>query len=183
MRFVLARHCQTNWNLEYRIQGHIDIILNDAGRSQAIDLGVKLRPFGITRIISSTLSRASETATLVAKNLNPESLSVPVHFDKRLRECCYGRLEGLTHKQVEVMHGKQWVIMDRTKRNFDFSSFGGENREEVKKRHLEFFNEVSYKYRWDTILLVGHGGSLSILLTALGFEPKIEQGNFMVIEV
>ncbi len=181
MRFILARHCQTNWNLQKRVQGHIDIPLNDDGRLQAKELAVKLRPFGITRIVSSTLSRATETAIIIARNLK-SGLTAPIHFDDRLKECGYGRLEGLTHGQIDYAYGKQYLLKDRSKRNFDFSDIGGESRDEIRDRHLAIFKELAYQYRWDTILLVGHGGGLNVLLMALKRKPEVIQGGFVVLE-
>lgn len=181
MRFILARHCQTNWNLQNRVQGHIDIPLNDDGRLQAKELAVKLRPFGITRIVSSTLSRASETAIIIGRNLK-SGMTAPVHFDDRLKECRYGRMEGLTHGQIEGFYGKNYLLKDRAKKNFDFGAIGGENRAEVAKRHLELFHELAYNYRWDTTLLVGHGGGLNVLLVSLNRKPEVIQGGFVVVD-
>lgn len=93
--FYVLRHGQTDWNLQARLQGSTDIPLNDMGREQARHAAEVLNGHGITKIISSPLSRALETARLVGNRLALE----PV-LDGRLIERNFGLFEGMTIDEV-----------------------------------------------------------------------------------
>ncbi len=96
----LARHGETDWNAVGRWQGHSDIPLNDRGRAQALALGARLEGTGIGAIASSDLSRAQETATLVASALGIARVDTLVG----LRERGYGVFEGLTRAECEARY-------------------------------------------------------------------------------
>jgi len=93
--FYVLRHGQTDWNVQLRLQGSTDIPLNETGRLQARTAARFLEGQSITRILSSPLSRAHETATIVA-----ETLGLPVETDARLIERSFGVFEGLTLEEV-----------------------------------------------------------------------------------
>jgi len=95
--FFVLRHGQTDWNAQLRLQGSTDIPLNETGRTQARAASHFLSHQGITRIIASPLSRAYETATIVA-----EALGLPVDVDPRLIERNFGLFEGMTVDEVET---------------------------------------------------------------------------------
>src|SRR3954471_15381320 len=96
----LARHGETAWNLEQRWQGQTDVTLNDAGRAQAAALAARLAAHRITRIVASDLSRARETAEIIARGLGIDG----VLLDAGLRERGYGIFEGLTRGECEAQH-------------------------------------------------------------------------------
>jgi len=87
--FYYIRHGQTDWNVERRLQGSIDIPLNDTGISQAHSAKEILRGLPITHIYSSTLQRARGTADIVNEGLN-----LPVMGMDMLQEVNFGVLEG-----------------------------------------------------------------------------------------
>lgn len=93
--FFVLRHGQTDWNLQARLQGSTDIPLNDTGREQARRAAALLDGRGLTRIVSSPLSRALETARIVGAALGLE----PV-IDDRLIERHFGLFEGMTIDEV-----------------------------------------------------------------------------------
>ncbi|MGZ3298047.1 MAG: histidine phosphatase family protein [Asticcacaulis sp.] len=93
--FFVLRHGQTDWNLQARLQGSTDIPLNDTGREQARQAAERLHGLGITRIVSSPLSRALETARIVG-----ERLGLAPDIDGRLIERNFGLFEGLTLDEV-----------------------------------------------------------------------------------
>src|SRR6476469_1813140 len=81
----LSRHGQTDWNAQRRWQGHADPPLNEAGRRESLALGEALEARGISRVYSSDLARARETAKIVGR-----VLAVEVELDARLREVDVG---------------------------------------------------------------------------------------------
>ena len=91
MKLYLIRHGQNDWNLEGKIQGRTDIPLNKTGLEQAAMLakGMEHRP--VTRIFSSPLKRALQTAQIIG-----ESRKAPVEIVEDLQEVDFGRWEGLT---------------------------------------------------------------------------------------
>src|SRR5271165_4072006 len=91
----LARHGETDWNRTGRWQGQTDIPLNEAGKEQARELGVRLCGAGIRTIGSSDLARARETAEIASKELG---LALG-YLDAAFRERAYGIFEGLTREQ------------------------------------------------------------------------------------
>ena len=89
MKFILVRHCETDWNREGRLQGHTNTNLSERGWIQADELARKLKKLEIRKIVSSDLKRSRETASAIKEYIN-----VPVIYDARLRECNFGFLEG-----------------------------------------------------------------------------------------
>lgn len=101
---LLARHGETEWNRIGRWQGTTDIPLSDVGRQQAEALAERLRDRGITRVHASHLSRALETAAIVAARLGLP----PPSADPRLRERGYGAFEGLTREECAERFPGVW---------------------------------------------------------------------------
>ena len=94
-RIILMRHGQTDWNIDHRFQGGTDIPLNDTGRDQArtaIDALKQARDEGtvVDLVLSSPLSRAAESAEIVAEGLNVPYRGAVAGFQER----SFGELEG-----------------------------------------------------------------------------------------
>ena len=96
-RVLALRHGQTAWNAEARMQGQLDIALNDAGRAQAERAAKALQGEGVTAIYSSDLSRAADTAAAIAC-----ALALPVRLEPGLRERCFGVFQGQTWSEIEA---------------------------------------------------------------------------------
>ena len=94
MELYLVRHGKTDWNAQGKLQGNIDIHLNDEGKKSAIELGEKLKNVDFDRIYSSPLSRAYETAQLICGQRQ-----IPIFTDNRLREISFGVMEGITYEE------------------------------------------------------------------------------------
>ena len=90
MEIYIVRHGETLWNKERRCQGTIDINLNENGRELAVITGQALADTHFDVIYSSPLSRAYETACLIRGDRD-----IPVIKDDRLREICFGNMEGM----------------------------------------------------------------------------------------
>ena len=180
MKLILTLHTTTKWDLVGRIKGWSDIPLNSQGQKEADWLAKQLSSLDITSIISSDLKRASETAKIINSNIG-----APLQLNKNLRECSFGKLEGLTKEQIAAQCGKMILSQfdERQYNEYDFKPFGGESRKDVLSRHLEVFNSLSKDDSHDTVLLVGHGLGLCTLLTGLGHTPDLERGNYKIIDL
>lgn len=159
-RIVCWRHGQTEWNAERRFQGHTDVPLNEVGRRQAdhaAELLVRLRP---EAIVSSDLSRASATATALARRTGLE-----VSYDKRLRERFGGAWEGLTRAEIREQwpeHHDRWEIPDGE----DLQTVGDRVTEAVRRA-------VADCPESGTLVVVSHGAALRAGITQLlGLAPQ-----------
>jgi probable phosphoglycerate mutase len=94
--FAFIRHGQTDWNRDLRLQGSSDIPLNDTGRAQAADAVAVLAGTDWGAVVSSPLSRARETAQIIADGLGVEL--GPAYAD--LIERDYGEAEGATAEEI-----------------------------------------------------------------------------------
>lgn len=178
---VIVRHCTTAWNIERRIQGHIDIPLHESGIKEAHTLGKELSSspkIKIQKIIASDLIRAAHTGQVIN-----EYLGVPIETDRRLRECKYGSLEGKTKEEIETEYGFEGAkkITDQWYEyvSYDFTSFGGETQPTVLARQLDLITDI-YLAQEKTILLVGHGQSLNTLLYHFGETPDLKRAEYRI---
>jgi len=141
---LLARHGETDWNRELRIQGSSDIGLNELGRRQAQYLAQELTDAELDAIYSSDLSRAQATAAAVAATHDLE-----VNLDPRLRERSFGSWEGLTREDISAFPAG--------------SRHDGETDDEVRMRVLAAVEEIAANHPGQQVLVVSHGGALNTL--------------------
>jgi broad specificity phosphatase PhoE len=141
---LLARHGETDWNRELRIQGSSDIALNELGQRQAQQLAQELTDVDLDAIYASDLSRARETAAAVAA-----SHGLAVHLDPRLRERSFGSWEGLTREDIAAFPPG--------------SRHDGESDDEVRERMLEAVQAIADRHPGEQVLVVSHGGALNTL--------------------
>ena len=160
-RILAIRHGETAWNVDTRLQGHLDIPLNDVGLRQAQHLAQALAQRDpIDAIYASDLSRAHITAQTIAQAV---SLSVNTHVG--LRERHFGAFQGRTFAEVEVElpeHAWHW-----RKRTPDWvPPEGGESLHTLHERIVNTVNEVAARHPGQQIVMVAHGGVLDILYRA-----------------
>lgn len=161
---LVARHGETAWNVQGRMQGHTDVPLTERGRGQARALAQRLATAPPARIVSSDLSRALETATLVA-----HACGLDVTIDARLREQDLGAWSGKTFAEVTAID----PVVARRFREFDPDARppGGETRRELFARVGEAFEAHAGAAAQGPVLLVTHGGALQTLVyRVLGIE-------------
>jgi probable phosphoglycerate mutase len=120
-RLLLVRHGATTATEEGRFSGEAGVELSDQGRGQAARLGERLAHQNITAIYSSPLSRALDTARIIADHCHV----APLTRDE-LREISHGRWEGLTRDEVEDQFGQEYAAWDADP--FTFAPSGGETR-------------------------------------------------------
>jgi broad specificity phosphatase PhoE len=163
----LARHGETAWNLEGRWQGHTDVALSDRGRAQAIALAGRLVGLGIAHVHASDLSRARETAEIVARHLALADVAV----DPDLRERAFGVFEGLTREECAARHPDVWADYERDRR---IHPPGAEPHESVLARVTGAMRRAAAQpHAPDTaVLVVSHGGSMRLLLSAVTGQPQ-----------
>jgi probable phosphoglycerate mutase len=158
-RVVAIRHGETAWNVDTRIQGQLDVELNDAGREQARRLARALADDGLTAVYASDLRRAAATAQALC-----ESVGLPLVCDRALRERAFGAFEGLTWAEVEMNHpleSRRWRERDVT-----FGPPGGETLSEFYERAVTAIASIAARHRGEHIAVVTHGGVLDALYRA-----------------
>ena len=147
--FALVRHGQTDWNAERRLQGATDIPLNDVGRGQARDAVAILAPYEWDAIVSSPLSRAAETADLIAEGLGlTVSRRVP-----ELTERSFGPAEGM----------QAGPELDALRVPGGFK--GAESEDEAADRGLAALEALAEEFRGQRLLVVTHGTLLRVSLS------------------
>lgn len=160
----LVRHAMTAWNAEKRWQGQTDIPLCEEGRSQARALVDRLRGRGLASVHTSDLSRARETAEIVARGLN-----LPLVSDRDLRERGFGPFEGKTAAECASL-GDIWKRYAADRRCLPP---GAEPEPEVVARMTRAVQRAAAALpdEHSTALVVSHGSSIRSLLGHMVAEP------------
>ncbi len=158
-RILAIRHGETAWNRDTRIQGHLDIPLNDTGLWQAGRAAEALRDEALAAVYASDLSRAHQTASAIA---GAQSLSVQTHTG--LRERCFGVFQGRTWTELEA--GWPDAAQAWRQRVPDFAPEGGESLLQLRERVLATLTELAARHLGEQIAVVAHGGVLDILYRA-----------------
>ena len=157
-RITAIRHGETPWNRDLRIQGHLDIGLNDIGREQARRLACALAERDtIDAIYSSDLARARDTAQATANALGASLTLTPT-----LRERCFGEYQGMTFAQVSDTwphEAERW-----RKRDPDWRPpGGGESLADLRQRLAQAVDQLAARHVGQHIALFTHGGVLDML--------------------
>ncbi|MFP2961090.1 histidine phosphatase family protein [Myxococcus sp. 1LA] len=163
--FILLRHGETEWNSLGRLQGHQDSRLSQAGLRQADALAARLEPVRFTALYCSDLGRAQETARRIAARTGHA-----VQPDARLRERGLGILEGLTRDEARQRHPD--VFSAYAAGAPDYVVPGGESTAQRLRHAVECLEELGARHRGERLVVVTHGGVLSLLFRhSLGIPP------------
>ena len=150
-RVIIWRHGRTEWNLAGRVQGQTDVPLAEVGREQARSAAARLASLQPTRIVTSDLSRARDTAVELGR-----LAGVEVETDIRFRERSFGVREGLTMAEAWERfpdHMARWLAGDEAGIPGSESSMAAGDRFTVAlHEHLETLGPE------DTLVVVSHGG-------------------------
>lgn len=157
-RIILIRHGETDWNVQARIQGHIDIALNALGEWQATQLGQALVHESLSCVYSSDLKRAHHTAKLLAHG---HSSPLAHHVVKDLRERHFGDFEGLTWGQLEDLHPSQ--AQSWKSRDPHWQPPCGESLNQFTERIKSCLDLIGQCHLNEHIAIVTHGGVLDVL--------------------
>lgn len=170
MRLYMVRHGETDWNKARKIQGQVDIPLNEFGRHLAAETGKGLAdiPFGLC--ISSPLLRATETARLILGGRN-----VPVITDERIEEMAFGVWEG------KCCSKEGWDLPQEFHDFFEApqryrAPEGGEDFYMVRERLKDFLSELYQREDLNdkNILITTHGAALCGILNVMKDKPVSE---------
>ncbi len=146
----LIRHGETDWNKQRRIQGHSDVHLNSTGEEQAERLARYFSQHRFSAVYASDLKRAYDTARRIA-----EAANSPLQQLDRLRERCYGEMEGLLYEEIKQQMGEVKP---------DESVFGIESFNGLQERASTCLTELADKHAGSTIAVVTHGGLINAFL-------------------
>lgn len=177
---VLIRHGQSQWNLENRFTGWVDIPLTENGRAEARRAGKSLKALEIhfDAAYTSALSRAIETLSIVQSELGQEGL--PVLKDSALNERHYGDLQGLNKDETRKKFGESQVELWR--RSYDAAPPGGESLKDTAARTLPTFESriLPDLKAGKNVLVAAHGNSLRSIVM---FLDKLTKEQVMALEI
>ncbi len=164
-RLVLLRHGESQWNLENRFTGWVDVPLSPRGVEEAKNAGDKLKGFTFDRAFTSVLSRANETLRFVLEAIG--QTAIPIEKDKALNERMYGELQGLNKAETATKYGDAQVKIWR--RSYDVRPPGGESLKDTAERVLPYYDTriKPCVLKGETILIAAHGNSLRALVMQL----------------
>jgi 2,3-bisphosphoglycerate-dependent phosphoglycerate mutase len=179
---VLVRHGQSQWNLENRFTGWMDVPLSDKGRQEAISAGKKLRDMRFDTIYISHMLRAIQTLHYILLELQDERIPIIYHEEQRIRnwehysgdrnneipiyqsvdlaERYYGDLQGLNKGETMKKYGEYQVHLWR--RSYDINPPNGESLKDTCERTIPYYKNVILPelQAGKTVLIVAHGNSL-----------------------
>ena len=162
---ILLRHGQSQWNLENRFTGWVDVPLSPKGEDEARAAGEKLRGRHIDKLYTSVLRRAVDTATLA---LEAAGTTVPAtERDAALNERMYGDLQGLNKAEAAKRFGDAQIKLWR--RSYDVRPPGGESLSDTAARVLPYWEShvLPDLQAGRDVLVVAHGNSLRALVMHL----------------
>jgi 2,3-bisphosphoglycerate-dependent phosphoglycerate mutase len=164
-RLVLLRHGESQWNLENRFTGWVDVPLSPRGEEEARLAGGKLNGYRFDRAFASVLTRAIETLRIVLDVIG--QTTIPIEKDQALNERMYGDLQGLNKTETAKKYGEQQVKLWR--RGYDIRPPGGESLKDTAERVLPYYEQHIRRHiaAGETVLIAAHGNSLRALVMHL----------------
>ena len=177
---VLIRHGQSQWNLDNRFTGWVDVPLTDDGREEARRGAALIRHVTFDRAFTSALQRAQETLTIVLTTLG--QTNIPIEQSQALNERHYGALQGLNKAETTKQYGEQQVKIwrrsydvappkDKTELNPEGMS---ESLKDTAARTLPYFHAkiMPLVKAGQTIVVAAHGNSLRTIVMDLDHLTK-----------
>lgn len=174
MKIFVIRHGETDLNKAHIIQGQTeDSELNATGLTQARE-SIAALPANLTLCIASPLTRARQTAEIIAHHFN-----IPIVFRDELKEKHYGSLSGKTKEEVQKITGHDNKSMNVA---LDLTEYGGESTEDVQARLTSFFEVVKRDYAQEVPVVVTHLGIIRNMHRMLAGHELAEVANASVHE-
>lgn len=173
-RFCLIRHGETDWNCQGRIQGQLDIPLNETGQKQALQAAKFLsQHHHFDAFYVSDLTRTSQTAQPIA-----ETLRIAAQPEAALRERHYGMLQGMTYQEMAERHPEDHAKLKA--RQPKYEPDGGESLTQLAARVSRLLNHLAELHRGANVLIVTHGGVLDIAHRLACGQALAEPRNFII---
>lgn len=162
----VARHGETDWNIQGVLQGWIDVPVNDIGRRQAIDLAESVQSAGIEAIWSSPLARARETAEIIAGRLG---LPVPSCHDG-LKERRFGAIQGIPKAELGELNPV--LLQHILKRNPATHFEDGETMDEFADRIMAAITAIGELHTGERVLVITHGWVMDVITRHVSNLPR-----------
>jgi probable phosphoglycerate mutase len=176
-----VRHGETEFNLQSRLQGRRDTVVNAHGRQQAAECGVVLRDLFARdqrqaqdfKYISSPLKRARQTMEILRGVLGLAPLDYEI--DPRLIEIAYGEWEGLTLPEIEARN--TGVLTQRERDKWDFAPPGGESYQQLTARIDDWYRSLT-----SDVVVTAHGGGVRALMALFKILPEEEATHAQIAQ-
>lgn len=164
-QLAIARHGQSEYNLENKFTGELDVELTSQGREEAEMCGRKLKDIRFDACFTSVLKRAIESLDIILDTIGQKNL--PIYKDAALNERNYGDLQGLNKAETAEKYGAEKVALWR--RSFDVAPPGGESLKQTQERVLPYYyaHIEPLLQQGKNVLIVAHGNSLRALMMHL----------------
>ena len=166
-KLILLRHGESQWNLENRFTGWVDVPLSPRGENEARTAGEHLRDLPIDKLYTSVLQRAMNTAKIALETAGKGEL--PTERDQALNERHYGNLQGLNKAETATQYGDEQVKIWR--RSYDVPPPGenGESLKDTAARTLPYFQAhiLPDIKAGKSVMVVAHGNSLRSIVMEL----------------
>jgi len=179
-KLILVRHGQSQWNLENRFTGWVDVPLSEKGREEARQAGQTLKGIHFDCAFTSKLKRAQDTLNIILQEMGIRNL--PIEEDQALNERHYGALQGLNKKETAAKYGDEQVHIwrrsydvpppkDKTEMNPEGTS---ESLKDTAARTLPYFKSriLPLVKSGKTVLVAAHGNSLRAIVMDLEHMTK-----------
>lgn len=175
---IILRHGQSQWNLENRFTGWVDIDLSEQGVKEAQEAGEKLKGYKFDKAYTSALIRAQRTLDIILEIIGQKD--IPIEKDKALNERMYGDLQGLNKDELKLKYGAEQVQIWR--RSYDIAPPNGESLKDTAARVIPYWeNKIIPDLKaGKNILISAHGNSLRALVMYL---EKISEQDIVKTEI
>ncbi len=177
-RLTLLRHGQSQWNLENRFTGWVDVDISELGEQEARRAGELLKAVPIDVVFTSALKRAIRTADIALESAGLHSL--PTYRDAALNERHYGDLQGLNKTETAEKFGAE--LVHQWRRSYDVPPPNGESLKMTQERVAPYYNSmiVPLLQQGKNVLVVAHGNSLRALIM---FVEKLSPEEILRTEI
>ncbi len=173
MKVYFVRHGQTDWNAAHRMQGCVDILLNETGKAQIAEVAGKIEGIEFDKMYVSPLTRTKQTASI----LRPEMEQT---LEERVKEIDFGELEGSCYGGYKTLVYEE--LNDKEKQIYHFfldpdkyePLAGGETYEHFYERLNNFLEDIKVKHKDETVLVVCHGAVIHAVICLI---RKITMGE------
>jgi 2,3-bisphosphoglycerate-dependent phosphoglycerate mutase len=167
---VLVRHGQSQWNLENRFTGWVDVPLSEQGEQEAARAGGLLAQYHFDIAFTSALQRAQNTLRIMLQEMGCGDL--PIIANEALNERMYGMLQGLNKAETAERYGDEQVLIWR--RSYDVAPPEGESLKDTASRVIPYVKQEIFPLlrTGKNVLVAAHGNSLRALVMELeGMSP------------